>query len=95
MDFTVISTRDTRREPRHGPLASWARCTTSSWWRMGGRTAIPRGDPQELQQVFMFYGAQTAFNLDGGGSTEMWLCGEIINQPSGGDERSVSDMIWF
>ena len=50
---------------------------------------------QELQQLFVRYGAQTAMNLDGGGTTEMWLCGEIINRPSGGQERSMSDIIWF
>lgn len=94
-DFTVISTRDTRREPRTaiGQLGPLHYIIVVADGRQDGYS---KGMTlQELQQVFMFYGAQTAFNLDGGGSTEMWLCGEIINQPSGGDERSVSDMIWF
>ena len=47
------------------------------------------------ENVTVRYGAQTAMNLDGGGTTEMWLCGEIINRPSGGQERSMSDIIWF
>lgn len=95
VDFTVISTRDTRREPRTaiGQLGPLHYIIVVADGRQDGYS---KGMTlQELQQVFMFYGAQTAFNLDGGGSTEMWLCGEIINQPSGGDERSVSDMIWF
>ena len=50
---------------------------------------------QNLQQLFLRCGAQMAFNLDGGGSTEMWFRGEIINQPSGGRERKVSDIICF
>ena len=50
---------------------------------------------QELQQLFVDYGAVTAMNLDGGGSSELWLNGEILNKPSGGKERSMSDIIWF
>jgi exopolysaccharide biosynthesis protein len=30
-------------------------------------------------------------NLDGGGSTAMWLEDEIVNQPSDGAERKVGD----
>ena len=50
---------------------------------------------QALQQMFVRYGAQTAINLDGGGSTEMWFQGQVISSPSGGKERYVSDMIWW
>ena len=52
-------------------------------------------DGQALQQLFLDYVAQTAFNLDGGGSTELWIMGEILNRPCGGHERSVSDGIFF
>lgn len=50
---------------------------------------------QSLQQLFMQLGAQTAINLDGGGSAELWFQGEILNQPAGGHERKLSDCIWF
>ena len=40
-------------------------------------------------------GAEFAFNLDGGGSTTLYFRGEVINMPSGGKERSVSDVIMF
>lgn len=43
----------------------------------------------------MQLGAQTAINLDGGGSAELWFQGEILNQPAGGHERKLSDCIWF
>lgn len=49
---------------------------------------------QTLQQIFVDLGVTCAFNLDGGGSTELWFQGEIINKPSGG-ERGMSDCIWF
>ena len=49
----------------------------------------------QLQQLFLDEGAQFAFNLDGGGSTTLVFLGEVINMPSGGKERSVSDVIMF
>lgn len=48
-----------------------------------------------LQHMFVVLGAQTAINLDGGGSTELWFRGQILNQPAGGHERQLSDCIWF
>ena len=49
----------------------------------------------QLQQLFLDEGAQFAFNLDGGGSTTLYFLGEVINMPSGGKQRSVSDVIMF
>ena len=48
-----------------------------------------------LQELFLEEGAQFAFNLDGGGSTTLYFLGEVINMPSGGKERSVSDVLMF
>jgi len=51
----------------------------------------------ELQRVFSeeIKGVQTAFNLDGGGSTTLYFCGEVINRPSGNTERATSDIVYF
>ena len=49
----------------------------------------------QLQQLFLDEGAQFAFNLDGGGSTTLYFLGEVINMPSSGKQRSVSDVIMF
>ena len=49
----------------------------------------------ELQNLMVQYGAQTALNLDGGGSTELWFSGQILNSPCGGHERRLSDIICF
>jgi len=49
----------------------------------------------ELQDLFLDLGVQTAFNLDGGGSTTLYFSGEIINTPSDRRERSVSDILYF
>ena len=64
-----------------------------------GRTSESAGlSLYELAMVYQEYGAQFAYNLDGGGSATMWFNGRIINKPvnSGStiSERSVSDCIY-
>lgn len=52
----------------------------------------------QLAQEFVERGATVAYNLDGGGSSAMWLNGKIINNPTDGrqdGERSVSDIIYI
>ncbi|MDO4543701.1 MAG: phosphodiester glycosidase family protein [Clostridia bacterium] len=52
----------------------------------------------QLAQVMSELGCQTAYNLDGGGSSTMWFMGEVINNPTNGrsdGERSVSDIIYI
>ena len=93
--FDVISTRSTRREPRTaiGQIDALHYIIIIADGRQDGYSigmTLP-----ELQQLFVKYGAQTAMNLDGGGSTELWFQGEIINSPAGGEERYVSDIIFF
>lgn len=94
-DFDVISTKPSRLEPRTaigqiGPLHYILIVVDG---RQDGYSAGI--SLQDLQQLFLRYGARTALNLDGGGSAEMWFQGEIISRPSGGRERSVSDILWF
>lgn len=50
---------------------------------------------QEFAQLFADYGCQLAYNLDGGGSAVMYQEGQIVNRPSSGEERRVSDMIYI
>jgi len=49
----------------------------------------------ELAGIMERLGAQTAYNLDGGGSSEMWFDGEVVNQPSNGGERATSDIFYI
>ena len=44
---------------------------------------------EEFAQLFKYLGAEGALNLDGGGSTTMFLKGDVINNPSDGQERQV------
>lgn len=62
----------------------------------GRRTGYSTGASMpQLQQLFLDEGVQFAFNLDGGGSTTLYFLGEVVNMPSSGKERSVSDAIMF
>lgn len=93
--FDVISTRPSRKEPRTAigmiePLHYVIIVVD------GRQPGYSDGiSLQDLQLLFQDYGAQVAFNLDGGGSAEMWFMGEIISNPSGGQERRISDIICF
>ena len=46
-------------------------------------------------QLFLRFGAQIAFNLDGGGSTTLYFNGEILNRPAQNAQRKVSDILMF
>ena len=49
----------------------------------------------ELAEIMQSLGAETAYNLDGGGSSTMYFDGEVVNQPSQGEERGVSDILYI
>lgn len=65
-----------------------------------GRTKESEGlSLLELAQFMEGLGAETAYNLDGGGSSTMYFQGEVINQPTTNGrtirERSVSDIVYI
>jgi exopolysaccharide biosynthesis protein len=48
-----------------------------------------------LAQLFADLGCKTAYNLDGGGSAEMYFNGRVVNNPNAGNgERSTSDILY-
>lgn len=54
----------------------------------------------QLAQFMQSLGCETAYNLDGGGSSTMYFQGEVINNPTGGrssgtSERKVSDIVYL
>lgn len=53
----------------------------------------------ELAEFMQSLGVQRAYNLDGGGSSTMYLNGEVINNPTTNGrsirERSVSDIVYI
>ena len=65
-----------------------------------GRTSDNEGlSLYELAEFMESLGVQTAYNLDGGGSSTMYFNGQVINKPttngSSIKERSVSDIVYI
>lgn len=67
-----------------------------------GRTDESEGlSLNELADFMKELGCETAYNLDGGGSSTMYFNGSVVNNPTGGgaghksgSERSVSDIVY-
>ena len=63
-----------------------------------GRTSQSAGlSLTQLGDFLAGCGAQTAYNLDGGGSSTMWFQGQVVNVPTDGksqSERKVSDIVY-
>jgi len=49
--------------------------------------------PVGFAKLFRWLGATSALNLDGGGSTTMWVRGRVVNVPSGSSERAVGSSV--
>ena len=53
----------------------------------------------ELAEIMQDLGCETAYNLDGGGSTTMYFNGEVVNNPTTTgktiSEREVSDIVYI
>ena len=68
-----------------------------------GRTDESEGlSLHELADFMKELGCETAYNLDGGGSSTMYFNGNVVNNPTGGgaghksgSERSVSDIVYI
>lgn len=65
-----------------------------------GRTSESKGlTLYELAQFMKSLGVETAYNLDGGGSSTMYFNGRLVNKPTTNgnkiSERSVSDIVYI
>ena len=67
-----------------------------------GRTEESQGlSLYDLAEFMRSLGAETAYNLDGGGSSTMVFNGAVVNAPTGGrgghgtGERAVTDILYF
>ena len=65
-----------------------------------GRTRESRGlSLYRLAELMQELGCETAYNLDGGGSSTIWFNGEVLNKPTTyGDvfeERPISDIVYI
>jgi exopolysaccharide biosynthesis protein len=57
----------------------------------GRREGVPGPTLPELATLLVELGACTAVNLDGGGSSALWVGDRIVNRPSDGTERRVAN----
>lgn len=49
----------------------------------------------QLSEYMYELGCKNAYNLDGGSSSTMYFNGKIVNKPSSGQERWVSDIVYI
>ena len=49
----------------------------------------------EFAKMFEDYGCKIAYNLEGGSASTLVFKGEVINSPSGGEEKATGDIIYF
>lgn len=90
----VISTRTSQLEPRTG-IGQVGPLHYVIIVAEGRRDGYSEGlSLQNFQKLFLEYGAQTAINLDGGGSTKIWFYNQVINRPTS-PTRQVSDALIF
>jgi len=63
----------------------------------GRSTGYSRGVTMtELADIMVSLGAETAYNIDGGGSSTMVFDGALVNDPLGkGEERGTSDILYI
>ena len=65
-----------------------------------GRTSESEGlSLYQMAEIMKSYGVNTAYNLDGGGSSTLYFNGQVINKPTTNgntiSERSVSDIVYI
>ncbi len=90
----VISTRDTQLEPRTG-IGQIGKLHYVILLVEGRREGYSKGvSLQSFQDLFIKHGAQTAINLDGGGSAKIYFYNTVVNNPSS-PSRQVSDALIF
>ncbi len=49
----------------------------------------------EFAKMFEDYGCKIAYNLEGGSASTLVFKGEVLNSPSGEDEKLIGDIIYF
>jgi len=97
-DFDPAAYRESFRRERHPRTAvGVSRDGRTAWLFVidGRHPEVSVGATlEELAELMIGFGAWTAYNLDGGGSTTMALRGTgVVNRPSDGVERRRSDAV--
>ncbi len=97
IDYATASFSKSFADTRH-PRTAVGRTAKGDLWfvAVDGRQAMSAGASlKELAVIMTSLACTDAVNLDGGGSTTMALFGTVLNRPSDGSERKVSNGILF
>lgn len=104
MDGTVVGDLEVGERPsfaaaRHPRTATGLDRDTGRLWFVvvDGRSGESVGmSLPELTSLLHGLGAEDAVNLDGGGSSTMWVLGRVVNRPSDpAGERPVANGLWL
>lgn len=97
IDFQTASFSKSFAETRH-PRTAVGRTAQNDLWfvAVDGRQPMSAGASlEELATIMRGLGCTDAVNLDGGGSTTLAIFGQVLNRPSDGRERKISNAILF
>ena len=94
--FTAYDMNDslvTTRNPR--TCAAWTYDNHLLLTVVDGRSTASAGLtlPELRDYLYTNAAVRNAFNLDGGGSSTMWVTGNVMNVPSDGQQRAVADAV--
>ena len=94
--FIAYDTNDTlvtTRNPR--TCATWTYDNHLLLTVVDGRSTASAGLtlPELRDYLYTNASVRNAFNLDGGGSSTMWITGGVMNVPSDGTQRAVADAV--
>lgn len=94
--YTAYDTNDTlvtTRNPR--TCATWTYDNHLLLTVVDGRSTASAGLtlPELRDYLYTNASVRNAFNLDGGGSSTMWVTGGVMNVPSDGQQRAVADAV--
>ena len=95
--IAIDENRKVKKELKSNPRTAIAQIDINNYLFVvsDGRTEESRGLTLfELATFINQFNVQTAYNLDGGGSTTLYFNNQVINKPSSKSERSVSDIIY-
>jgi len=93
-DYGAENIRDSLSSPRHPRTAVGFNERKLYLVTVDGRQEASVGmSLSELTGLMRELGCTEALNLDGGGSTEMWVRGRVVNRPSDGKERPVANAL--
>jgi exopolysaccharide biosynthesis protein len=77
-------------KPYARSVIGWTTSGVTLLMAVDGKDAVSGATASQLDRVLVSLGVVTALDLDGGNSTTLYAQGRVLNNPSRGNEHSVS-----